>query len=361
MSIWKIHGNAPQKVTSTTLSDEKLLEQHLEDWVAADTSMLGEPLLVIGRQVVVPEINDRLDLLALDLQGNAVIIELKRGKLSDPVDMQALRYASYISKWEFADFEQQAAAYFGGGDGTDFNFNEVFENFCTEAGSEDIPDLNSDQRVIIVGSEVRERLGSVALWLRDHSIDIKVIEIELFREMESLFIQPRVVIPLPVSRFSSTGKSRKTAPSKPWLSDGQKWHLEKRCSAETKQMVLDLDQIIKNRFEDVDGPRWGQKLYVAYRISNFNWMVVGTFSKLLRLRFMVSGGRFSENGLAARLGLQIFDEDDSLADKLALSSSVGIRKKNSCDVVLLRVRKEFDLNNPQFLAFLSEAHAAFPK
>jgi len=47
-------------------------------------------------------------LLALDLLGNAVIIELKKGKPKDPVDMQGLRYASYISKWKFDDFESRA-------------------------------------------------------------------------------------------------------------------------------------------------------------------------------------------------------------------------------------------------------------
>jgi len=86
MPIWKIEGNSPVKVSQTKLNQEKLLEQHLEDWVVADPGILGEPLLVMGRQVIIPEVKDRLDLLALDPQGNAVIVELKRGKLKDPVE-----------------------------------------------------------------------------------------------------------------------------------------------------------------------------------------------------------------------------------------------------------------------------------
>ena len=77
------------------------MEQNLENWIAADPSLLGEPLLVVGRQAMIPDVRDKLDILRLDPQGKAVATELQRGKLKNPVDMQTLRYASYISKWGF--------------------------------------------------------------------------------------------------------------------------------------------------------------------------------------------------------------------------------------------------------------------
>jgi hypothetical protein len=208
MPIWKITTDGPVKVSQTKLKQEKLLEEKLEDWVIADSSLLGEPLLIIGRQVLIPDVRDRLDILALDPQGNAVVIELKRGKLKDPVDMQALRYASYISKWRFEEFENQARAYLQKVKDPDFNFNEWYEQFCNDAGIDEVPDLNSDQRLIVVGSEVKDKLGSVALWLRDHNVDIKVVEVEIYREGETLLVQPHVIVPLPVSRFAETSVAR---------------------------------------------------------------------------------------------------------------------------------------------------------
>ena len=115
MPLWEITDVGPKAVAETQLPQEKLLEEHLEDWIVSDPSLLMEPLLIIGRQVRIPDIGERLDILALDPDGNVVIVELKRGALSDPVDMQALRYASYISRWKFGEIESQARSHLGGG------------------------------------------------------------------------------------------------------------------------------------------------------------------------------------------------------------------------------------------------------
>ena len=55
MALWKITDKGPSKVKETKFKQEKLLEEHLEDWIATDPSMLGEPLLVFGRQVIIPD------------------------------------------------------------------------------------------------------------------------------------------------------------------------------------------------------------------------------------------------------------------------------------------------------------------
>jgi hypothetical protein len=111
--IWKITPKGPVKVTETKLQQEKLLEDNLEDWVVRDPSLLGEPLLIVDRQVRIPELNDRLDVLVVDSQGNAVIVELKRDKLTNPVDIQATVRSSFsLEKGEFdnAELERRLSA-----------------------------------------------------------------------------------------------------------------------------------------------------------------------------------------------------------------------------------------------------------
>jgi hypothetical protein len=360
MPIWKISQKKPIKVRNTTLETEKLLEDRLEDWIVEDSSILGEPLLLIGRQVSIPEVNDRLDLLALDVQGNTVVVELKRGPLKDPVDMQALRFASYISNWRFDDFERQAKAFIGKSGETEFNFNETYEKFCASEGIDETPDLNTDQRLIIMGSEIKERLGSVALWLRDHNVDIKVIETELYQDGETTYLQPQVIIPLPVSRFAETGRISE-AVSKPWKTDGRSWHLEKRCSPMTREMLLKVDEIISDSLE-VEGPQWGQKDYISYKIGNSIWLWLNTHPKMLVLNFNVRAKAFTEQDIAGALAIVPYSQAQSQAEKMSLGSSIAIEEiDDSHDYAHLRVKENFDLTSKSFLEFLKETYSAFPR
>ena len=359
MAIWKIGDKGPTKLPETKLKEEKLLEEHLEDWIVTDPSILGEPLWVIGRQVMIPDTKDRLDVLAIDPQGNAVVIELKRGKLRDPVDVQALRYASYVSKWKFEDFENQARNFFGKVADPEFNFNALYELFCEDSGVDEIPTLNQDQRMIIVGSSVKDKLGTVALWLRDHSVDITVIEIQAYKEGGSVLLQPTTIVPFQVRRFADTGRMRPEGT--PWVVDGKKWHLEKRCSSKTRVLFEKLDKILQDNFE-LEGPRWNQKYYVAYRVNNYHWLTVVTTPSILQLNFFVKAGSLKADDIAKQLDIAKFDREDSLSEKLTLPSSVVVKNRNeSTDRVILRVKEDFNLESEAFSQFLSAAYNAFPK
>ena len=57
---------------------EGIYEKDVEDWVERRPEILGEELLVIGRQVSLDEGRDIIDLLAIDKPGNLVVVELKR-------------------------------------------------------------------------------------------------------------------------------------------------------------------------------------------------------------------------------------------------------------------------------------------
>jgi len=359
--LYKIKGKILEKIASTGLKHEGKLEENLEDWVENDPSILGENLLIIGRQVQIPEVKDKIDLLALDINGNTVIIELKRGKIKDPVDIQALRYASYISRWEYADLENQARNYFIEKGEEDFNFNEKYEEFCLSAGIDDVPDLNQDQRIIILGSKIKEKLGSVALWLREHKIDIKIIEVSFFNDGENLFLYPQTIIPLPTAEKFEVGR-RSLRKSRPWVSDGKDWHLNKRCGEVMREKLIQLTTIIAEHFEGVEGPNWNQKFYVSFKEGNRIWLKINTRKTALNLRFLVKKGDFTVEEVSKELGVKIFDKESTLSEKLQLESSVEIlSRRGEYDEVKIRAKREFDITSDRFLKFARECFKSFKK
>ena len=123
-----------------------------------------------------------------------------------------------------------------------------------------------------------------------------------------------------------------------------------------------LDGFVQDAFNDIDGPRWTQKLYVAYRVGNYNWLATGTQATILILNLNVGAGVFDQSDLARRLSVEEFDKGNSLADKLGLPSSITVQNSTETrDRIRLRVKEDFALRGEPFIESSKEAHAAFPK
>src|SRR2546423_192064 len=122
------------------LSKEKLdQEVRLEEWVAKDSSLLGIDVLIIGRQVHTP-FGGRIDLLAIDAQGDILIIELKRDRTPREVVAQVLDYASWINNLTPREVADMAAEYLKRGLAE--VFKDRFDNELPET-------INANHRMVI--------------------------------------------------------------------------------------------------------------------------------------------------------------------------------------------------------------------
>ncbi|QQZ07676.1 hypothetical protein [Heyndrickxia vini] len=80
------------EISETTFTDNDIKErQHIEEWIRKSPEILGEDLLIIGHEYDKFEVNEGLDLLALDRDGNVVIIEVKRDTSGSNVDFQSVK------------------------------------------------------------------------------------------------------------------------------------------------------------------------------------------------------------------------------------------------------------------------------
>ncbi|GAM62057.1 putative inner membrane protein [Vibrio ishigakensis] len=70
----------------------------MQEWLANQPDALGEELLIIQKEFDgFDDTRERLDLLAMNKDGNLVIIENKLDDTGRDVMWQALKYASYCS------------------------------------------------------------------------------------------------------------------------------------------------------------------------------------------------------------------------------------------------------------------------
>ena len=98
--VWKIVSDRPEQLKPSRLDEER----RLEDWLCRDVGLLSDKLLVIGRQISVS--GGTLDLLAVDEEGNLVIVELKRDRTARDVVAQTLDYASSVHDFDREDVER---------------------------------------------------------------------------------------------------------------------------------------------------------------------------------------------------------------------------------------------------------------
>ena len=182
------------EIPATTYSELNLRERFdIQEWIAGTPEILGEPLLIISKELILPS-GRRLDLLAVDKEGALVVIELKRDNSGTDVEWQAIKYASYCSSFSHDEIYKYFAEYLGT-DGDDAQVKiESFINCEPE-------DLNQHQRIILVAKEFHSEVISAVLWLRESEIDIECIRVTpYFDQKGELFINPEIIIPLPEAK-----------------------------------------------------------------------------------------------------------------------------------------------------------------
>lgn len=171
--------------------------EHLQEWIAKDPSCLGEELLIIQKEFDgFQETRERLDLLAVDKQGNLVIIENKLDDSGKDVTWQVIKYASYCSSLSKEDIRNIYHQYLK----AIHSETSAEESLAEFLGKEDYAEVlinqGSGQRIIMIAGKFRKEVTSTVIWLMNFNIRMQCFKVTPYIFGEQLLLNFDQILPV---------------------------------------------------------------------------------------------------------------------------------------------------------------------
>ncbi len=231
------------EIEETSFFDQGLKEtKNIQQWILKKPEILGEKLFVITSELTL-NTGIRLDILAIDRNGNAVIIETKRDTSHKHLDWQAVKYASHVSKLSTEQLINEYAIQ------SDISPNDAKIEILdflelSDADEKKIELINKKQRIILVTKEYTQDVILASEWLLSHGVDVICFTLTPYQtENGDIFIVPDQVIPVKgiIESQSNLDVTKGKAASSTGLS-GANFSLEesKHSKGELKKLLTKL-------------------------------------------------------------------------------------------------------------------------
>lgn len=210
MGLWRTEGNELVRIEPTSVG----LESQLENFIESDPDILGETLLIIGRQVPTAH-GGFIDLLALDESAAVHVIELKRDKTPRDVTAQTLDYGSWVSTLSREQIKSMFETY-----RSDAALEEAFATTFDDTLPEEV---NAEQVFTIVASHIDPATERIVRFLNeDFGVPINVVFFRHFSDRGSNYLA-RTWLVDHEGQAPSTAVGRKTKTRETW--NGTDWYV----------------------------------------------------------------------------------------------------------------------------------------
>jgi len=212
--IWRVDQGA-SRLTQSSLASEAQLEAAIKD----DISLIDPDLLLIGQQIRT-EYGKLIDLLAVNQDGDLVVIELKRDRTPREVVAQAIDYASWIQTLSFDRIIGIYSAFAREKGLPHQHFEEAFANAF---GASPPDTLNENHQLLIVASELDDATERIVNYLATvYGVPINVAFFRYFHDAGRDYLARAWLIDRARAEASSAGKASAKA-QQPW--NGQDYYV----------------------------------------------------------------------------------------------------------------------------------------
>ncbi|MES9831165.1 MAG: hypothetical protein ABW139_02895 [Candidatus Thiodiazotropha sp. DIVDIV] len=197
MDLWQINNEQLLPMDRATLD----LEKRLENWIENDISLLGIDALIIGRQVHT-SYGGFVDLLAINSDGELIIMELKRSKTPRDIVAQCLDYGTWVYDLSFKDILSIYDAY----------KNASFEKDFAEYFDTPVPEkINSTYQIMIVAESLDDSTERIVKHLNEvHKVNINAVFFNIFQKDGNEYVgRSWLKDPVDVEERSASGNKSK--------------------------------------------------------------------------------------------------------------------------------------------------------
>jgi hypothetical protein len=174
--LWRVDGTQVQQVPSVVIASEERLEEIIEACI--DILGLGN-LFQLGRQVIT-EFGKRIDLLAIDGQGDLYVIELKKDRTPRNVVAQSLEYGFWVQRLSFEAIRELYAKHHQGDD-FDSAFTSHFEGDLPEA-------INTSHQLVVVATGMDISTEQIVEYVRGYGVPINVLFFEYLQDGDRKYL-----------------------------------------------------------------------------------------------------------------------------------------------------------------------------
>ena len=208
VGLWRVDGDF-QRIGSSVMPSE----QRLEALIESDPSVLGETLLILGRQVQTAH-GKWVDLLGVNADGELHVLELKRDKTPRDVVAQTLDYGSWVAGLSHEDVLTLYEAHQPG--------RRLEEDFAEHFGTEPPEQWNTAHMLTIVAAEVDDETERIVTYLAEEfGVPINVAFFRYFADGDREYVA-RTWLRTESGTASVKGTSAARA-KEPW--NGRDWYV----------------------------------------------------------------------------------------------------------------------------------------
>ena len=182
-NLYRVHPESKilQSVKEVDFADFGIKERFdIQEWIESTPEILGEELLIIDKEKsYFKGTRERPDLIALDKAGNVVVIELKRDESGENTEWQAIKYASYWSKFKVNDIIEVFADYLKtrGKVSAESDEDIAGQKILEFIDDDTLDNINVKQRIFLVSHRYAKEVTSAVNWLIDsYRMSIKCIQ-----------------------------------------------------------------------------------------------------------------------------------------------------------------------------------------